>query len=600
MAAKRNRNRSSNSRSRSRGSAYGRHGNGGVESYSRYSRYADEQDFSEGQGPADDYGQDGYGSYDDGYGYNDQFEDDADVASRYTRSSSRDRYAPQLRKHRRNVSILKRIVIAIVAVLAIGGGLAFAYVHAINSNLSDGLDSDINSTLTRSNLNKPFYMLLLGTDESLERDGDEYYAGNFRTDTIILARIDPQNQTVSLISLPRDTMTDMGEYGTQKLNAAYAIGGASAAVQEVSDLSGVGISHFALVDMDGLKEVVDALGGIEVDVPMTIDDADAGGHLDSGLQTLNGDQALILCRSREAFEEAGVSGDLARAANQRLVLQAIANKILQSDATTIASTVTTLSNYVTTDLSVQKIVTLAQAFAGMDTANNIWTATMPTESQYTDDLWYEVVKQDEWKAMMQRVDQGLPPTESTEIDSTTGMTLASAGGESDGSGNSEITKTGYINVRNGTPQAGLGAAIASRLESAGYYVVDVASADADTYEETLVIYSDNSQEAEAEQIANAIGGKARAVQNDGSWTMHDDFMVVLGSDILTPTNAVESAIGSLQGFDDSSYASSLDPNDFISDTGSQGASQDYYDGSAGGDPYGGAPAEDAYGDGPVY
>lgn len=486
------------------------------------------------------------------------------VTSHYNRAASRDRYSKQLHAQRRRRTIAKRILIALAIVVVLGAGAAFAYVSVINGNLSKGLDSNLDNSLVESNLNKPFYMLLMGTDESLERDGDDYYAGNFRTDTIILARIDPTAKTVSLISLPRDTMVDMGEYGTQKLNAAYAIGGASAAVDEVSDLAGVDISHFCLVDMDGLCEVVDALGGIEVDVPMTIDDADAGGHLDSGLQTLNGQQALILCRSRNAFEEAGVSGDLARAANQRLVVQAIANKILVSDVGTIASTVTTLSQYVSTDFSVQQIVALAQAFQGMDTANNIWTATMPTESQYINDLWYEIIIQDEWQAMMQRVKEGLPPAASTETDATTGLTLASAGNKDDGQGNTEITKEGYINIRNGTSVNGLGATVASRLESAGYYVIDVANADADNYEQTMVIYNDNSQQLEAQQIAATIGAGASAMKNNGEYTVHDDFLVVLGSDSVIPTYAIESAIGFMRGSSDVSYESNLNYDDYAS------------------------------------
>ena len=56
------------------------------------------------------------------------------------------------------------------------------------------------------------------------------------------------------------------------------------------------------MDMDGLKATVDALGGVEVDVPIEINDPDAGGHLDAGLQTLDGDQALILCRARHAYD----------------------------------------------------------------------------------------------------------------------------------------------------------------------------------------------------------------------------------------------------------------------------------------------------------
>ena len=77
-------------------------------------------------------------------------------------------------------------------------------------------------------------------------------------------------------------MVDMGEYGVNKLNAAHVFGGPALSVQTVSKLAGVDISHYAEINFDGFRDIVDALGGIEVDVPMTIDDEDAGGHLDAG------------------------------------------------------------------------------------------------------------------------------------------------------------------------------------------------------------------------------------------------------------------------------------------------------------------------------
>lgn len=70
-------------------------------------------------------------------------------------------------------------------------------------------------------------------------------------------------------------------------------------------MAGVDISHYAEIDFDGFKEIVDALGGVEVDVPMEINDNMAGGYVSAGLQTLNGDQALILCRARHAYDEYG-------------------------------------------------------------------------------------------------------------------------------------------------------------------------------------------------------------------------------------------------------------------------------------------------------
>ncbi len=112
---------------------------------------------------------------------------------------------------------------------------------------------------------------------------------------------------------------------------------------------------------------------------MTIDDEDAGGHVDEGLQTLNGDQALILCRARHAYDEFG-PGDEYRAANQRLVMSAIAKKLLSADAASMASTVQALSKYVTTDLGVTDIIGLAQAMQGLDPSTDIYSAMEPTTS----------------------------------------------------------------------------------------------------------------------------------------------------------------------------------------------------------------------------
>lgn len=417
--------------------------------------------------------------------------------------------------------------------LVIGGGAAWAYINNINGNLSAGLDSGLKNVLVKTNLTKePFYMVLLGTDESIARDQNGDTDGVYRTDTIILMRVDPVNKKVTLVSMPRDTQVNLGsQYGLQKLNAAYAFGGSSLAVSTISSVAGVNISHFCLIDFDGFKEVVDSLGGIEVDVPMTIDDEDAGGHLDAGLQTLNGDQALILCRARHAYDNYG-AGDDYRAANQRLVLQAIANKILSSDVGTIASSITTLSQYVSTDLTVNDIIGLAQAMKGMDTANDIWSAAMPTESAYEGGIWWEKIITSEWTAMMQRVNAGQSPTSSSEIDEKTGTVLSNAG---DGAttGDSSTSKAGNIVVRNGSGTAGVAQTVANTLTSNGYTVSDTGNADSFNYTQTLVIYSTTTQAGEAQSIASLIGKNATAKINDGTYSMTGDFLVVIGSSYST-------------------------------------------------------------------
>ena len=213
-------------------------------------------------------------------------------------------------------------------------------------------------------------------------------------------------------------------YGPNKLNASAAFGGAPLVVSTVSTFAGVPISHYASIDFDGFKDVVDALGGIEVDVPMEIDDADAGGHVDAGLQTLNGEQALILCRARNAYEEAGYSGgDFYRAANQRMVIGAIAKKLMESDPATMATSIATLCDYVTTDMGVTDIVSIANSMRGIDTENNIWSAMNPTISAYENGVYIEYSDNEAWRKMMTRVDDGLPPYEDEKRNVNDGGTL---------------------------------------------------------------------------------------------------------------------------------------------------------------------------------
>lgn len=264
----------------------------------------------------------------------------------------------------------------------------------------------------------------MGTDSSEERRESGAYGDTFRSDSMILARIDPRQKTVALVSIERDTYVNIEGYGPNKLNASAAFGGAPLVVSTVSTFAGVPISHYASIDFDGFKDVVDALGGIEVDVPMEIDDADAGGHVDAGLQTLNGEQALILCRARNAYEEAGYSGgDFYRAANQRMVIGAIAKKLMESDPATMATSIATLCDYVTTDMSVTDIVSVANSMRGIDTENNIWSAMNPTISAYENGVYIEYSDNEAWRKMMTRVDDGLPPYEDEKRNVNDGGTL---------------------------------------------------------------------------------------------------------------------------------------------------------------------------------
>jgi LCP family protein required for cell wall assembly len=459
-------------------------------------------------------------------------------ARELSRDGSAARYVIKNRIRRR--SRIRNIVVGILVAVAVVAGGAFAYVHDINSKLKNGLDSGIFGVLSKSSGDEPFYMLLLGTDKDEARAASSEYGSSdssYRSDSIMLARIDPANKKVTLVSIHRDTMVDLGSHGTQKINAAYAIGGASYATQVISDFAGVPISHYAEVDMDGLAAVVDKVGGVTIDLPIDVYDPDYTGlDLKAGKQTLDGKTAALLCRARHAYDSYG-DGDLYRAANQRAVITAVLKKVLSSDPVTMASTVSTMAGYVTTDMDVNSIVSLAGKFAGMDTSKDVMTGMEPTTSKYINDTWYEVVNQDAWKTMMDRVDKGLSPYESSSDDPSSGVSASTDGGSASSSteksltlpsdSNVEAAYTGTVAVYNATSTDGLAGTVAQTLGDAGF----TASANTATHKSDLTYVAYNGDnEAEAAGVAKTLGEKVRYEKNDGTLPTSTDVVVIVGSD----------------------------------------------------------------------
>lgn len=456
----------------------------------------------------------------------------------------------------------KIVVVAVLLIALIGGVAAFGYINSITGALHEGVDDDLRASLVKTDMaNEPFYMLLLGTDKISWREGTEE-GGMYRSDTMILARVDAPQGTITLISIPRDTLVNIEGYGWQKINAAYGLGGPSLAVDTVSKMTGVDISHYAEIDMDGLSAIVDAIGGVEVEVPIEIDDEDAGGYVPAGLQTLDGEHALIVCRSRNSYAEVSAAPDLMRAANQRLVLSAIAHKVLGSDVATIANTVRSAAQYVMTDLELNDIIGLAQAMQGMDTGDSFYTASLPTGSAYIvngyayPDMytptpieavdpsviegWYCLVDTDAWSVMKGRMAEGQPPAEGVEIDEATGTILSTAGSDAI----DVSTKNAWVTVMNGTDRDGLATRAMGLLNAAGFENITIEDGYFNSnYPETLVIYNESGRAHEADQIVGALG-QGRAMMNDGNWVVANNFLVVIGDDWKSTSSSASSSSAS--------------------------------------------------------
>ncbi len=178
-------------------------------------------------------------------------------------------------------------------------------------------------------------ILVLGADTgSKSRQGTPG-----RADTIILIRTDPDKHKIALLSIPRDLRVEIPRHGTQKINAAYAFGGPTLAVKTVERVTGLRMNHVVVVDFSTFGEVVDALGGVTINVPHPIlsnkfecprhTQAQCarwpGWRFRKGPQTMDGRTALIYSRIRENQLNPSES-DFTRGERQQAVIQAIADK----------------------------------------------------------------------------------------------------------------------------------------------------------------------------------------------------------------------------------------------------------------------------------
>lgn len=461
----------------------------------------------------------------------------ADGASTYSRK----------RQSRKRRVVLRGVLIGILCVVLAGGTALAAYLMNINNQLTSGLDQETKDLLADSvQYDDPFYMLLLGVDKSQERmESDEYGEAdsNYRSDTIILARVDPKAQTITLLSLHRDTMTDMSDknMGTQKLNAAYAIGGASYMITCVERLCGVDISHYAEVDFEQFANIVDTIGGVTVDLPIDIQDDYSGADLKAGEQTLNGEEALALSRSRHAYDDYG-DGDVYRAANQRMVISAIVKKVLTLDVASMTSVVSQLAGGVTTDINISDILGLAVQFKNLDVENNVYSGMEPTSGYYTNNTWYEKIDEAAWATMLERVKAGEPPLADETTSETYGVTgtLVSDGSSSSSSATTstssssasttdEAEYSGTACVVNVSGISGLAGTKSELLSNAGF--TSEATTATSGLTTSKVVYNGSSAKAKAVGAAKTLGiSESNVEQNDGTWSTDYDVVVVLCSD----------------------------------------------------------------------
>lgn len=240
----------------------------------------------------------------------------------------------------------------------------------------------------------PVNILFMGSDQ---RPGE-----SARADTLLIMRADPGSKTISQLSIPRDTLADIPGYGEGKINSAYSYGGPALQIQAIEELTGLPIHHYVELDFDGFPAIVDSLGGVDIDVPATIDSQYPQGvewtdvHFDAGLQHMDGDTALIYVRVRYS------DNDFQRMARQQQFMEAL-QKSMASRANLVRMPLMapTIIDNITTDLSTTELMRLGWIkFRSSPEDNHKFV--LAGNGQYIDGVSYVVLDDAESQAIIQQ------------------------------------------------------------------------------------------------------------------------------------------------------------------------------------------------------
>jgi len=267
---------------------------------------------------------------------------------------------------------LKRKTPLIICCLLLLTMLAGCYVAAKNKIFPSVPGAGSTPDLVSDPLkNERLNVLLLGIDA---RQGETMA----RTDSIILASVDQKSKQVVLLSIPRDTRVNIPGYGYDKINSASVYGGPELSMKVASELLGIPIKYYVLVNFSGFKYIVDALGGVTMNVEQDMyhwDDTDGGAYeinLKKGVQRLDGEKALQYVRYRDY-----AMGDIERTQHQQKFLVALAKEVLQPGTIAkLPKLVPEINRYIKTNLSIGYLYTLASASRDLE-KGNIITQTLP-------------------------------------------------------------------------------------------------------------------------------------------------------------------------------------------------------------------------------
>ncbi|SFC29304.1 transcriptional attenuator, LytR family [Alkalibacterium subtropicum] len=286
-------------------------------------------------------------------------------------------------KQEQKVKRLKRIALGLgLLIILILGMLAGYYANEVREFLSDVNEETPEELRDTSEQDKslrelhPISFLILGLDA-------EGAGASRRSDSIMVATVNPEKESTKIISIPRDTLITLPNSNTQeKFNAVYPEVGITGLIDFVEDYLTIPISFYATLNFEGLVDLVDAVGGITVDAPFafTVQDSEETADaivIEEGVQELNGEEALGYARMRKQDPR----GDFGRQERQREVIAAVIDELVSvNSVTNFTNILDAIRPNLQTNMSGQQMITVATNYR--PAANTIESVTLSGEASY--------------------------------------------------------------------------------------------------------------------------------------------------------------------------------------------------------------------------
>ena len=414
--------------------------------------------------------------------------------------ASHDDWGPTVRGGRRR---RRGRWIALLLVLLLG--VPLLYGLALGTRLSTSIQRTEVTALDGSG--GPMHVLITGSDSREGLSAEEQvelgtgFAEGDRSDSIFVLSV--QGSRAGILAFPRDLYVERCDGSSGRINAAQQIGGVDCLVDTVENLSGIGIDHYMSVSFGGFRDIVDAVGGVDVCVDKDLVDPFAGINILAGCQTLTGRQALGFVRTRK------LDSDLERIKRQQQFLSALAKKVAQPttvlDPTSAWPLTGAVGEALTADtgMGLLDLGRLALGARGMANGAAV-TATVPATPASIGGA-----------AVLQVDEAAAQPLFTSFRD-----------GSALGAASSEVTpEDTQVRVLNGAGVSGLAGATRDALTQRGYEVVGIGDADA-SYETTLIRYPAGMQ-ANAELLQRELPVSATLEESASV----DVVTLILGTDL---------------------------------------------------------------------